>query len=47
MIGTDCGTVLQRVGPLCLLNEHKENIMRELSVEELEVVVGGFPIVIE
>ena len=39
------GTVLQRVGPLCLI-KHKENDMRELSTEELEVVVGGMPIII-
>lgn len=41
------GTVLQRVGPLCFETKHKEKDMRELSTEELDVVVGGNPITVE
>jgi len=33
---------------LCVVEPNlKEKIMRELSIEELEVVVGGMPIVID
>ena len=40
------GTVLQRGGAFVNFNLLKEKDMRELSNEELDVVVGGSPIII-
>lgn len=43
-----CGTVLQRVvGLFVFLLTQRNKDMRELSVEELDVVVGGMPIIVE
>ena len=43
-----CGDCAAKGGAFVfIVIKHKENDMRELSIEELEVVVGGGPIIID
>ena len=46
-LGAGCGACVAKGGAFVFLTKHKEKDMRELSTEELEVVVGGRPIIIK